>query len=244
MSIQVMAKTLEEIPAEMRDFVTEKDGVFSYDSERAFKALKEEREAHRTAKAELSPFKALNMTAEEIQAIQAKVKGFTELGKSPAELAELIEKAGKPAPKPDVRKSTEYLELQKQMETLLDFKKNYEAEVAKNLENRRNEFVRKAIMSQLDKVNKEGLLSLFEEMNLFQKFALNDSKDGLAPINDKLPADYIQDFAERNHFIKLSTPGKAQPGNVGIKPTGGADYAAAKEKGDIQGMLSHCPTIE
>jgi len=241
MAIQITAKTMDEVPEEMREFVTEKDGVFSYDNEKAFKALKDEREISKSAKAAYAPYKALGMTAEQIT---AKIKEFEDLGKTPAEIAELIAKAEKPAPKPDFKKSTEYLEQQKTIEELLKFKQNYEAEAAKNLKNLRNDLVRKAILAQPDKVDKEALLSIIEDTNLFDRFALNDTKDGLAPISDKLPADFLTDFAERHRCIKVSTPGNATPGNATIKTVGGAEYAAAKDKGDIQGMLANCPTLE
>ena len=67
MAIQISVKSIEEVPEEMREFVTEQDGVFSYDNDRAFKALKDEREISKTAKSALAPFKALNMTPEQLE---------------------------------------------------------------------------------------------------------------------------------------------------------------------------------
>ena len=90
MAIQVTAKSLDEIPEVMREFVTGSDGVFSYDEEKAFAALKTERENARTARGALVQFRALNLTPE-------RIKAFADLGKSPAELAELIAKAARPA---------------------------------------------------------------------------------------------------------------------------------------------------
>jgi hypothetical protein len=47
MGVAINVKSLEEVPEIMREFVTEADGGFDYDFDKAFKALKEEREGRR-----------------------------------------------------------------------------------------------------------------------------------------------------------------------------------------------------
>lgn len=241
MAVQIEVKSLEEVPEIMREFVTEQEGTFQFDPDKAFKALKEEREISKTAKAAYAPFKALGMTAEEIT---GKLKEWSDIGKTPSEIAELIAKSAEPVPKPDFTKTTEYLKMQKELAEAKKFRESYEAEKALNLKNRRNDFVRKIIRELPDKVDKEGLSSLVEDTKLFESFTLNETNDGLNPINDKLPGDYLLEFAEKHHQIKTSTPGIAAPGNTTItKANFGDGYAAAKAKGDIQGMLANAPTV-
>lgn len=239
MAIQIAVKSSEEIPEVMREFVTENDGVYSYDEDKAFKALKAERENSKAARNELSAFKALNLTPEQIT---AKLKEFDELGKSPAEIAEIIAEAGKP--RPDFKKSTEYLEQQKLIKELQKMKDDYCAEIAKNQKNTRNDLVRKAVRNLPDKYDKERVLNTIEEFGLFDRFKLNDSKDGLAPVDDKLPADFLEYFAEKNGYIKTSVAGKAAPGNADLSKGGNGSFEAAKKEGNIRGMLDNCPEID
>lgn len=239
MAITIAVKNGEEIPEVMKEFVTEADGVYTYDEERAFKALKAERENAKSARNELSAFKALNLTPEQIT---AKLSEFDKLGKSPAEIAEIIAEAGKQ--KPDFKKSTEYLEQQKQIKELLKLKDDYYAELAKNQVNTRNDFVRKAVRSLPDKFDKEKLLNTIEEFQLFERFKLNDSKDGLAPVDDRLPSDFLENFAEKNGYVKTSVPGKAAPGNADLSRGGNGSFEAAKKEGNIRGMLDNCPEID
>ena len=235
MAIQISVKSIEEVPEEMREFVTEQDGVFSYDNDRAFKALKDEREISKTAKSALAPFKALIMTPEQLAE-------FVNLGKTPAELSELIQKVNKPQPKPDFTKTTEYLEQQKQINELLKFKERSEALEAETLKNKRNDLVRAAVRALPDKVDKELFGSLVEE-TLFDRFSLNETKDKLNPVGDKLPEDFLLEFAEKYRCIKPSTPGKAAPGNASIG-TQNTDYETAKKNGDTMGMLAHAPEFK
>ena len=52
MAIQVNVGGINEVPEIMREFVTENNGVFSYDEEKAFQALKNERESAKNARNE------------------------------------------------------------------------------------------------------------------------------------------------------------------------------------------------
>ena len=86
MGVSVNVKSLDEVPEIMREFVTEADGGFDCDAERAFKALKEEREGRRADRRELASFNGLNIAPDVIQA-------FLDLGRSPEEIASIIENA-------------------------------------------------------------------------------------------------------------------------------------------------------
>ena len=54
MAIQVNVGGINDVPEIMREFVTENNGVFTYDEEKAFQALKTERESAKNARNELS----------------------------------------------------------------------------------------------------------------------------------------------------------------------------------------------
>lgn len=235
MAITVNVKSMEEVPDYMREFVTENDGVFSYDSDRAFAALKAERDISKTAKSELAPFKALNISPDQI-------KAFQDIGKTPSELAELIAKANAPAPKVNVKNSTEYLELEQRFKKLEEMQTEWEATKAENLKNKRNGLVRKLISELPEEYDKE-LFAGFVESSMLDRFSLNDTQDGLSPVDNQLPAEFLKSFADKYHFKKESTPGKAVPGNAPISQTGAA-FAAAKSKGDVMEMLKNAPRME
>lgn len=235
MAVEIKVQKLEEVPEEMREFVTEQDGVFSYDSERAFKALKEERAISRSAKSELAAFKNLNVSPETISA-------YVKLGKV-EEITDLLEKAKNPNPQPvpDVTKSAEYLTLRKELDGYKQMKEEFEAAKAENLKNKRNSLVRSIIGKLPDEVDKE-LLTRFAE-NIMDKFALNDAQDGLSPVGDKLAEDYLLGLAKDFHLMKNSTPGDAKPGNATMSK-GSSAYETAKANGDIGGMIVNAKVIK
>lgn len=235
MAITVNVKSMDEVPDYMREFVMENEGVFSYDSDRAFAALKAERDISKTAKSELAPFKALNIAPDQI-------KAFMDLGKTAPELAELIAKANAPVPKPNVKTTTEYLELEQRFKNLESMQKEWEATKAENLRNKRNGLVRKLISEMPDEYDKE-LFGSFVENSMMDKFALDDTKEALSPVDNQLPAEFLKAFADKYRFKKASTPGNAAPGNAPISATGSA-FSAAKEKGDVAGMIANAPEIE
>lgn len=233
MAFTINVKSIDELSEAAREFVTEKDGVFTYDDEKAFNALKNERAEHRADKQAFAPFKALNISAEEL----AK---YVNLGKNPAELAEIIAKASKPAEKPNVTQTTEYLELKKQVDTLNKMKDRYEAAEAENLKNKRNDLVRAEVRKLPDEIDKELFGSFVEQ--IMDKFNLNTEKNGLSPIGEKLPSDFLADMAKQYRFVKSSTPGKASPGNATLPSNGkNADFEAAKANRDPLGMLNAYP---
>ena len=235
MAIPLKVESLESVPEIMREFVTEVDGGFEFSDDKAFQALKNEREISKNAKAALSPYKALNVPAEQLAA-------YVQLGKTPEEIAQLIAKANQPAAKPDVTNSTEYLELKKQVDSLLEMKTKYEKAEAENLRNKRNDLVRASVRALPDEYDKELFGGFVEE--IIDKFSLNETGDGLNPIGGKLPGDYLVDLAKTYKFIKTSTPGKATPGNATMASTGNNAFAAAKQAGDVQGMLANAPEIK
>ena len=230
MAIQVSVENEESI----KEFITEGEGgTFTLDGDGMTKALRANRDEIKSLKAELSPLKALGLKAEQL-------KAFVDLGKSPEELAEMIAKAATPAPKPNVKQSTEYLELKKELDALAGFRAKWEEAEKKNLENKRNDLVRAAVRALPDEYDKELFMGLVET-SLLDKFTLNDTHDGLTPVGDKLPGDFLKEFADRYRFKKQTIPGNAAPGNSTINNGGNASYMAAKEKGDISAMLNFAP---
>lgn len=234
MAIPLNVQSMDAIPEIMREFVTEVDGNYEFADDKAFQALKNEREISKTAKAALSPFKALNVPAEQLAA-------YLQLGKTPDELALLIAKANQPIKKTDITNSTEYLEMKKQVESLLEMKNEYEAAKAENLKNKRNDLVRAGVRALPDEYDKELFGGFVEE--IMDKFSLNETGDGLNPIDGKLPGDYLADLAHTYKFIKTSTPGSAQPGNATMASTGSTAFAAAKQAGNIDAMINAAPKI-
>jgi hypothetical protein len=95
-----------------------------------------------------------------------------------------------------------------------------------------------------EEFDKERFEKLAEEV-LFGRFDLNDAGDALNAIGDKLPADYLSDFANAHGFKKISTPGGANPGNANIGNSGKfAAFEAAKKAGDIDAAINNAPVIE
>ena len=235
MAIPLKVESLESVPEIMREFVTEVDGGFEFADDKAFQALKNEREISKNTKAALSPYKALNVPAEQLAA-------YVQLGKTPEEIAQLIAKANQPAKKPDVTNSTEYLELKKQVDSLLEMKTKYEKAEAENLRNKRNDLVRAGVRALPDEYDKELFGGFVEE--IMDKFSLNEAGDGLNPIGGKLPGDYLADLAKTYKFVKTSTPGNANPGNASMASTGSSAFAAAKQAGDIDAMINAAPKIQ
>ncbi|MBR2317268.1 MAG: hypothetical protein IKA37_04780, partial [Spirochaetales bacterium] len=74
MAIQVNVGGINDVPEIIRKFVTENNGVFSFDDEKAFQVLKNERESAKNARNELSPRKALGLTTEQVKAYQGLSK--------------------------------------------------------------------------------------------------------------------------------------------------------------------------
>ena len=121
-------------------------------------------------------------------------------------------------------------------------KTKYEKAEAENLRNKRNDLVRAGVRALPDEYDKELFGAFVEE--IMDKFSLNETGDGLNPIGGKLPGDYLADLAKTYKFIKTSTPGKATPGNATMASTGNNAFAAAKQAGDVQGMLANAPEIK
>jgi soluble cytochrome b562 len=254
MGVAINVKSLEEVPEIMREFVTEADGGFAYDAEKAFKALKEEREGRRTDRKELASFKGLNVTPETI-------KAFAELGKTPEEIAALLAVSNTSATDSASRYSESEkarLLAEKELKTLRgDFDK---------LKARIEEADRKAadadlrdkcekILGQLpDSIDRdktrlwllggsagEGL----EVKGTYQNFKCNAIGD-IEDVGNLSPVDYVTAMAKALGYKKSSTPGNAAPGNATMtgNPSGSAAYAAAKQSGNYEAMALNCPTID
>lgn len=235
MSIQLTVNSINEVDTDLQKYVTESDGKFLFDNDAFKKGLIAEREVSAGLKAELSAFKGLGMSVDQI-------KAFAALGKTPAELAEAIAKAANP-PAGDVD-MTKYLELQKRVATLEGVQQKYEEERGKVRANTRDKLVRDLIRQMPEEFDKERFEKLAEEV-LFGKFDLNDAGDALNAIGDKLPADYLSDFANAHGFKKSSTAGSANPGNANIGNSGkSAAFEAAKKAGDIDSAINNAPVLE
>lgn len=236
MAIQVNVGGINDVPEIMREFVTENNGVFTYDEEKAFQALKTERESAKNARNELSPWKALGLTADQ-------VKAFQDLGKTPEELASIIAKAAAPTPKPNVKNSTEYLELEQRFKKLESMQQEWEQTKAENLKNKRNGLVRKLIGEMPDEYNKE-LFADFVESSMMEKFSLNDTQDGLQPVENQLPAEFLKTFADKFHFKKANVSGKAPSGNANIPSGANAAFEAALKNKNAAGLIANAPAAE
>jgi hypothetical protein len=235
MSIPLTVNSINEVDTDLQKYVTESDGKFLFDNDAFKKGLIAEREVSAGLKSELSAFKSLGMSVDQI-------KEFAALGKTPAELAEAIAKAANP-PSGDVD-MTKYLELQKRVATLEGVQQKYEEERGKVRANTRDKLVRDLIRQMPEEFDKERFEKLAEEV-LFGRFDLNDAGDALNAIGDKLPADYLSDFANAHGFKKISTPGGANPGNANIGNSGkSAAFEAAKKAGDIDAAINNAPVIE
>lgn len=254
MGVAINVKSLEDVPEIMREFVTEVDGGFEYDEAKAFKALKEEREGRRADRKELASFKGLNVTPDAI-------KAFIDLGKSPQEIADIIEAAANADPEGNAAKLSETEKAKLTAEKEL---RSLKAEFDK-LKARIEESDRKAADADLrDKCEKiigqlpenidrdkarlwllggataEGL----EVKGTYRNFTRNAIGD-IEDINGLSPVDYVTAMSNALGYKKSSTPGSAAPGNATMTGTAGnAAYAAAKEKGDYTSMALNCPTFD
>ena len=226
MSIPVNVSSINEVDADLQKYVSEQDGQFLFDNEKFKSGLIAERNISANLRAELTAYKNLGMSVDEIR--------------------ELAEKSKQPqqtqtAPSIDQIK---YLEMQKELELAKDFRAKYEAERAKVRANTRDKLVRELIRQLPDEFDKDRLEPLAEEV-LFSKFELNEAGDALNAVGDKLPSDYIAAFANAHGFKKTSTAGNAKAGNANINVSGRtAAYNAAKEIRDYGAMINSAPELK
>ena len=255
MGVAINVKSLEEVPEIMREFVTEADGGFVYDQDKAFKALKEEREGRRTDRKELASFKGLNVTPENI-------KAFLELGKTPEEISALIEAAANADPDADAAKLSAAekarLTAEKDLRSLRTEFDKLKARIEESDRKAADADLRdkcERIIGQLpDSIDRdkarlwllggataEGL----EVKGTYRNFTRNAIGD-IEDINGLSPVDYVTAMANALGYKKSSTPGNAAPGNATMTggSAGSAAYAAAKESGNYEGMALNCPTFD
>ena len=251
MDIKINADAIPEIMAE---FVTESDGANVYDYERAFKALKEEREGRRADRKELASFKGIGKTVEELAALVA-------LGKSADEISAIMEAAANgsadmaklsEAEKARLIAEKELKNLRSELETI----KNRQAEADRlaadaNLRKLVGELIdqlppeqdkEKHRMYWLGGKTSDGLAVNGVYQNLFKVNAIGDLED----IGDKSPLDHITAVGNAMNFRKVSNPGAANPGNSSLNVQGGksAAFTTAQQARDIQGMLNNAPEIK
>jgi hypothetical protein len=250
--VAIKVNSLDDVPEIMREFVSEADGGFEYDADKAFKALKEEREGRRADRRELANFKGLNVTPESI-------KAYLDLGKQPEEIASLLSAVNSD---PD---ATAKLSLAEKARLTAEKElRNIRSEFEK-LKARIEESDRKAADADLrDKCEKiigqlpdsidrdktrlwllggataEGL----EVKGTYRNFTRNAIGD-IEDINGLSPLEYVTAMSNALGYKKSSTPGAAKPGNATMTGnTGSAAYDAAKKSGDYASMALNCPTID
>lgn len=236
MAVNVQVNSIDEIPEVMREFVTENDGVFSYDEERAFNALKNERVTSKTARAELKKFSDLGKTAEELAALIANATDNPDINKlNEAERARLTAESN-------------YKALKKQLDEL-------SAKYAESEKAAMSAKLRKAAEGLIDQIGEE-----YDKERVRQWFLGGKTADGtdivgayenvlkmnligeLEEINGGTPLDYLTKMVKAFGFLKNSTPGNAKPGNAGLDQNGkNAAYEAAKKSGDLGAMLKNAP---
>lgn len=254
MGVAINVKSLDEVPEIMREFVTEADGGFEYDSDKAFKALKEEREGRRTDRKELASYKGLNVTPEAI-------KAFLDLGKTPEEITALLA-AATADPNMSAAKFTEVekarLIAEREFKTLKSEFDKMKARIEEADRKAADADLRdkcEKILGQLpDSIDRdktrlwllggsagEGL----EVKGTYQNFKCNAIGD-IEDVGNLSPVDYVTAMANALGYKKSSTPGNASPGNATMtgNPSGSAAYAAAKQSGNYEAMALNCPTIE
>ena len=76
---------------------------------------------------------------------------------------------------------------------------------------------------------------------MMEKFSLNDTQDGLQPVENQLPSEFLKTFADKYHFKKSSTPGNAPAGNAPMNSGANAAFETAKKSGDVMAMLNTAP---
>lgn len=241
-----------QLTEEMKEFFSvDENGIVGYDHDNALKALREERNGRRADRKELAAYKGLNVTPEAIQA-------YLDLAKSPEELAALIEAAATTGNTAEKLTEAEKARLLAEKE-LRGFKTEFE-----KLKARVEESDRKAAEADL-RAKCEGLIDQLPSEIDRDKARLwllgGKTADGLdvkgtyhgwkqnaigdlEDINSVAPLDYLNAMCKALGYIKTSTPGKATPGNATMASTGNNAFAAAKQAGDVQGMLANAPEIK
>lgn len=246
MSIAIVAKGMDDIPEVMREFVTESDGAYVYDEDKAFKALKEEREGRRTDRKELAVFKALGASADTLGE-------FVKLGKTPAEILEVLNNSVDGSKLTEAEKGR--LEAERELRTMrseLETLKAKQAEADRIAADVKLRTLVEGLLDQLpsdqDKEKHrtyllggktpDGLDLRGVYKDTFSVNAIGDLED----VNGKSPLDYLVAVGNAMNFKKNSTAGIATPGNANL-PGGNqsAAYSAAKAKGDIGNMLANAP---
>lgn len=235
MSIEVVAESIDKIDPDLQKYVTESDGKLVFDNESFKKGLIAEREISAGLKAELSQYKNSGMSADD-------VKAFAALGKKPSEISDIIAKANTPSN--SQIDTVKYLEMQKELELAREFRAKYEAERAKVMANTRDKLVRELIRKMPEEYDRERFEVLAEDV-LFDKFSVNEAGDALEAVGDKLPADYLAEFAKKHGMLKTSTAGNANAGNATLNASGKvAAFNTAKENRNYGAMINNAPVIQ
>lgn len=248
MEIRINADAIPEI---MQEFITDgEDGVKVYDYERAFKALKEEREGRRADRKELATYKGIGKSIDELTAL-------ANLGKTPDELVALMEAAASGAA--DLNKLSEIekgkLTAEKELKTLRAELEKIQARQAESDRLAADAKLRALVEGLIDQLppeqdkdkhrlywlggkTQDGLSVNGVYQNHFKVNAIGDIED----IGEKSPVDYISAVGNAMNFRKTSTPGGAHPGNSSLNQGGrSAAFANAQKSRDVMAMLEAAP---
>ena len=234
MAVPLNVSSMEEVPEIMREFVTEDNGVFSHDADRAFAALKTERANSRAARNELAPFKALGKTVEELQAL---INSATDEGSYQKLTAA----------------EQQNRSLEKQLKTLQTQFAALQEEAANSKKAATDAKLRKiagemidSLPDEIDKDRARAWLLGSKTANGVEisgayknAFALDEDGD-LQEVSGVSAADWLKETAEALGFKKTSTPGKANPGNADLNNRNAA-FEAAKSAGNLKAMLANAP---
>ena len=244
MDIRINAEAIPEI---MQEFITDgEDGAKVYDYERAFKALKEEREGRRADRKELATFKGIGKSVDELTAL-------VNLGKTPEELTALMEAAVNGAN--NLNKLTEAekakLTAEKELKSLRSELEKIQARQAESDRLAADAKLRSLVEDLIGQLPPEqdrdkhrlywlggktsdgiGVNGVYQ--NHFKVNAIGDIED----IGEKSPLDYITAVGNAMNFRKTSKPGNAPAGNADLASGGNnAAYDSALKSGDYLGAL-------
>ncbi|MBO5681820.1 MAG: hypothetical protein J6T08_08930 [Lentisphaeria bacterium] len=235
MAVPLNVSSMEEVPEIMREFVTEDNGVFNHDADRAFAALKAERANSKAARNELAPFKALGKTVEELQAL---INSATDDEGSFQKLT-AAEQQNRSLEKQLKTLQTQFAALQEEAanskKAAADAKlRKIAGEMIDNLPDEIDKDRARAWLLGSKTANGVEISGAYKNA-----FALDEDGD-LQEVSGISAADWLKETAAALGFKKTSTPGKANPGNADLNNRN-ADYDAAKQNRNVIDMIRNAP---
>ena len=114
---------------------------------------------------------------------------------------------------------------------------------AENARNKCRDLARQAVTALPDKYDRERITK-FVETFVADKLKLDAAGTGLAAVGEELFPDYLVKLADSLGVVKASTGGRAGVGTATIGAGGGEGYAAAKQAGNLVGMIAAAPEVK